>query len=130
MAALELLDAASGVDGLVLICIKRMRGAGNFYMMDRVFLAIGPFGCLFCMNSRGNKKFSTTRVVGKDDWAIIFWVNIFFHCGDNGNMENHVLQVARFLYWCTMDFGKETRRKMNRFLILEKRNSLNHYTEA
>ena len=79
LSGLELLDAAGRVYSLLFFGIERMRGAGYLHGMQRVFLAVGPFGGLFGLYGGRYEEFGAAGVIGEDDGAVTFRMDVFLH---------------------------------------------------
>ncbi len=48
-------------------------------MERRILLAVRTLGSLLGLYGRRNEKLRTVGVVDEEDWAIVLWVNVFFH---------------------------------------------------
>ena len=67
VAFAELVDAAAGIDQLLLAGIERMRGRRNFNFQQRVFLAVFPFdGFLGRSCGTGDECMPVTHVLEND----------------------------------------------------------------
>jgi hypothetical protein len=79
LTGLELFNTASSVDSLFLIGIERVRSAGDFELIDRIFLTVSPLCCFCGLDSRRNEKTAIAGVVSEDYGAVVMWVDILFH---------------------------------------------------
>ena len=56
-----------------------MRSAGDLNRLEGILFAVCPLACFSRFDGRRYQKLVAAGIVGKDDWAIILWVYLFFH---------------------------------------------------
>src|SRR5688500_4307975 len=82
VAALELLDAARGVDDLLLAGVVRVGLGGDLDLDDRVLLAVGPLHQLAALGVDGRAgEEGVVRAGVEEDHRLVFGVGARFHDG-------------------------------------------------